>query len=130
MGAATARHLPAWVPARPPRPHGGRIGTALVQAELQRLRWHWQHVGADARTVGTVRLDALIGEEAFEAMDLFDRLQLEAVVRVCRESKTLSDAGRKLFHRSRKQRSVVNDADRLRKYLQKHGLSWAEVCTN
>jgi sigma54-dependent transcription regulator len=28
-------------------------------------------------------------------MDLFDRLQLEAVVRLCRESKTLSDAGRK-----------------------------------
>ena len=109
---------------------GGRIGTALVEAELQRLRWHWQHVGADAGTVGTVRLDALIGEKAVEAMDLFDRLQLEAVVRVCRESKTLSDAGRKLFHRSREQRTVVNDADRLRKYLQKHGLSWAEVCTN
>ena len=63
-------------------------------------------------------------------MDLCDRLQLEAVVRVCRESKTLSDAGRKLFHRSREQRSVVNDADRLRKYLHKHGLSWDAVCTS
>jgi transcriptional regulatory protein RtcR len=109
---------------------GGRIGTALVEAELQRLRWHWQHAGADASTAGTARLDALIGEKAYEAMDLFDRLQLEAVLRICRESRTLSDAGRKLFHRSREQRSVVNDADRLRKYLHKHGLSWAEVCTN
>jgi transcriptional regulatory protein RtcR len=108
---------------------GGRIGTALVEAELQRLRWHWQHAGADAGTTGTGRLEALIGEKAFEAMDLFDRLQLEAVLRVCRESRTLSDAGRKLFHRSREQRSVVNDADRLRKYLHKHGLSWAEVGT-
>ena len=30
-------------------------------------------------------------------------------------AKTLSDAGRQLFHVSRRQRSVVNDADRLRK---------------
>ncbi|HEX5687604.1 MAG TPA: RNA repair transcriptional activator RtcR [Ideonella sp.] len=109
---------------------GGRINTALVDAELQRLRWHWQHAGADAATVGTVQLDTLIDAEALDAMDLFDRLQLESVVRICRESKTLSDAGRRLFHRSRTQRSVVNDADRLRKYLQKHGLSWDAVCTN
>jgi transcriptional regulatory protein RtcR len=109
---------------------GGRISTSLVDAELQRLRWHWQHAGADAATVGAVQLDTLIDAEALDAMDLFDRLQLEAVVRICRESKTLSDAGRKLFHRSRTQRSVVNDADRLRKYLQKHSLSWDAVCTN
>jgi transcriptional regulatory protein RtcR len=57
-------------------------------------------------------------------LDLFDRVQLEAVVRVCRQARTLSEAGRKLFDRSRMQRTVVNDADRLRKYLQKHGLSW------
>jgi transcriptional regulatory protein RtcR len=60
-------------------------------------------------------------------MDLFDRIQLEAVVSVCRQARTLSDAGRKLFDRSRMQRTVVNDADRLRKYLQKHGLSWEAV---
>jgi len=108
---------------------GGRISSALVEAELQRLRWHWQHAGSGGAPNG-VQLQTLIGEEALDALDLFDRLQLEAVVRVCRESKTLSDAGRKLFHRSRTQRSVVNDADRLRKYLQKHGLSWDAVCTN
>jgi transcriptional regulatory protein RtcR len=39
----------------------------------------------------------------------------------------LSDAGRRLFDRSRTQRTVVNDADRLRKYLHKHGLSWEAV---
>jgi transcriptional regulatory protein RtcR len=32
-----------------------------------------------------------------------------------------------LFHVSRQQRSVVNDADRLRKYLAKHGLNWERV---
>jgi transcriptional regulatory protein RtcR len=106
---------------------GGRISTALVDAELQRLRWLWQRGGRGGTPGDDLALDTLIGEDALGELDLFDRLQLESVVRICRESRTLSDAGRKLFHRSRTQRSVVNDADRLRKYLQKHGLSWNAV---
>lgn len=54
-------------------------------------------------------------------------MQLEAVLRVCRASHTLSEAGRRLFDRSREKRSVVNDADRLRKYLLKFGLIWERV---
>ena len=50
---------------------------------------------------------------ALAELDLFDRLQLEAVVAVCRKSRT--------------QRSVVNDADRLRKYLGRYRLDWARV---
>ena len=69
----------------------------------------------------------VIPAESVAEMDLFDRLQLEAVVRVCQRARTLSEAGRMLFDRSRGKRSVVNDADRLRKYLQKHGLSWEVV---
>lgn len=102
---------------------GGRISTSQVNAEVQRLHWLWQHHGVESPTNG-VDLEALLPEESFAAMDLFDRVQLEAVVRVCRDARTLSEAGRKLFDRSRTQRSVVNDADRLRKYLHKHGLSW------
>ncbi|MNQ22891.1 hypothetical protein D3C85_360460 [compost metagenome] len=74
-----------------------------------------------------VDLEVLLGEEKFAALDLFDRLQLEAVVRVCRPARSLSEAGRQLFQASRTQRSVVNDADRLRKYLAKMGLDWARV---
>jgi len=48
-------------------------------------------------------------------------------VSVCRQAQTLSDAGRRLFDRSRKQRAVINDADRLRKYLLKFGLTWEMV---
>lgn len=39
----------------------------------------------------------------------------------------MSDAGRALFNVSREQRSVVNDADRLRKYLLKFELNWEKV---
>eukprot|EP01030_Chromulinospumella_sphaerica_P004747 gene4747-4647_t len=109
----------------------GRIGLPLVEAEIARLRWLWQPA-SDARnglasatgTVGRDELAALLGDEAVESMDLFDQLQLAAVLQVCRQSRTLSDAGRLLFQASRTQRTVVNDADRLRKYLVRFGLDW------
>ncbi len=108
---------------------GGRIAVALVEAEIARLRWLWKHEGTDTSVAADdeVDLEALLGEEKFAALDLFDRLQLEAVVRVCRPARSLSEAGRQLFQASRTQRSVVNDADRLRKYLAKMGLDWARV---
>ncbi|CAN7514621.1 RNA repair transcriptional activator RtcR [Acidovorax delafieldii] len=112
----------------------GRIGLTLVEAEIARLRWLWQPA-SDARnglvsatgTVGRDELAALLGDEAVESMDLFDQLQLAAVLQVCRQSRTLSDAGRLLFQASRTQRTVVNDADRLRKYLVRFGLDWDRV---
>ena len=106
---------------------GGRISAAQVDAEVQRLRWLWQHTATDASATQGASLDGLISAESLADMDLFDRIQLEAVVSVCRQARTLSDAGRKLFDRSRTQRTVVNDADRLRKYLQKFGLSWDQL---
>lgn len=108
---------------------GGRISTALVDAEIQRLQWLWQrgdappHAGAGKGS----GLGALLPAEVLEPMDLFDRLQLQAVLDVCRASPSLSEAGRRLFDRSRMQRSVINDADRLRKYLLKFGLTWDGV---
>jgi transcriptional regulatory protein RtcR len=106
---------------------GGRIPVALVEAEIARLRWLWKREGPAAAHGDDINVDALLGEERSAALDLFDRLQLEAVVRVCRQSRSLSDAGRQLFQASREQRSVVNDADRLRKYLVKHGLDWNQL---
>ncbi|WP_462388456.1 RNA repair transcriptional activator RtcR [Acidovorax sp. Q11] len=112
----------------------GRIGLPLVEAEIARLRWLWQPA-SDARhglapasgAVGRDEIAALLGDEAVESIDLFDQLQLAAVLQVCRQSRTLSDAGRLLFQASRTQRTVVNDADRLRKYLARFGLDWERV---
>ncbi|KPF48183.1 transcriptional regulator [beta proteobacterium AAP121] len=106
----------------------GRISVALVEAEIQRLQWLWQPAGGAARTnQADSDLDALLPAELAPDIDLFDRLQLMAVLQVCRECRSLSEAGRRLFDRSRTQRTVVNDADRLRKYLMKFGLSWDGV---
>ncbi len=108
----------------------GRIGLPLVQAEIARLQWLWQPAKdardglSGARAADAIDMRALLGDEALDAMDLFDQLQLAAVLCVCRQARTLSDAGRQLFQASRAQRTVVNDADRLRKYLGRFGLDW------
>ena len=113
---------------------GGRISLPLVEAEIARLQWLWERETAGGGTGGTggagaadALLEALIDAQTLEAMDLFDRLQLAAVLRVCAAAASLSEAGRQLFHASRQARSVVNDADRLRKYLLKFGLSWDRI---
>jgi transcriptional regulatory protein RtcR len=100
---------------------GGRITLEVTREEIERLRATWQ-----PRTVDGA-LKELLPAEAFSTLDEFDRLQLESVVNVCRSCATLAEAGRRLFGVSRQKRSVVNDSDRLKKYLQRFGLDWAAL---
>lgn len=100
----------------------GRITDMVVSDELARLKrlWHRQ-AQTDSEDV---KLDELLGHEK---IDFFDAVQLRAVIRVCRQSKSLSDAGRKLFAVSRDSKAKPNDTDRLKKYLTKFGLAWDAV---
>ena len=72
-------------------------------------------------------MKALLGKDAEERFDLFDLAQLREVVAVCRASRTLGEAGKKLFAVSRQNRRSVNDSDRLRKYLARFGLDFKAV---
>jgi sigma54-dependent transcription regulator len=51
-------------------------------------------------------------------------------IQICREAKSLSDAGRKLFGTSRGKKTTINDADRLRKYLARFDLDWQRIAEN
>lgn len=103
---------------------GGRITEAMVEEETRALRTAWCH-GADAEaTEGPGCLDQILPEPQRAALDLFDRVQLELVVRTVRESPTAAEAGRRLFAVSRRRRKTPNDADRLLKYLARFGLTW------
>lgn len=104
---------------------GGRITEPVVTEEIERLEELW--AGDSLPTMDASPLDDLFQPDALAAIDLFDRAQLEAVVRVCRQSTTLSDAGRTLFAASRSRRASVNDSDRLRKYLAHFDLNWERV---
>jgi transcriptional regulatory protein RtcR len=104
----------------------GRINEAIVGDEVARLQRLWRPY-AGRGSPETAGLEALMGQEAASRLDLFDAVQLEAVVKVCRQSKSLSGAGRTLFGVSRQAKSKPNDADRLKKYLARFGLDWEQV---
>ena len=101
---------------------GGRIDLATVENEIERSSRPPRPAAAadDA-------LEALLGENCAERFDRFDLAQLREVIAVCRESRTLTEAGKKLFAVSRRDRRSVNDADRLSKYLARFDLDFRRV---
>ncbi|NTZ43996.1 sigma 54-interacting transcriptional regulator [Altererythrobacter sp. SALINAS58] len=99
----------------------GRIDRRTVDAEIGRLEKLWS--GSSSRKSEDDLLLVLPAEEIGE-LDPFDRAQLAEVIATCRRCRTLSAAGRELFAASRLRRKSTNDADRLRKYLARFGLSW------
>jgi transcriptional regulatory protein RtcR len=102
----------------------GRINEAGVVEEIARLKATWRKTAPDA---DCDLLADLLGSERLESVDLFDRVQLAAVVRACREAKSLSAAGRTLFAASRAAKTSTNDADRLKKYLARFGLTFDRI---
>jgi transcriptional regulatory protein RtcR len=104
---------------------GGRITREVLTGEFERLRESWAGPALEDDHDST--LLPLLGERRLEKLDLFDRVQLAYVARVCRASETLSEAGRKLFAVTREKRQTANDADRLRKYLARFELDWPAV---
>lgn len=92
---------------------GGRITLEDVDGEIAHL----------SRGASSVEAD----NPVLAGIDPFERPQLAYVLQVCAGAKSLSDAGRQLFAVSRTQKKSSNDADRLRKYLARFGLSWESV---
>lgn len=103
---------------------GGRITQQTVNDEIQRLKKHWQnqHNTSENQT----RLEHWLTEP----IDLFDQLQLSAVIKICQNSKSAAEAGRKLFNISRKHKNSVNDSHRIRQYLQKFKLDFPMLKNN
>jgi len=101
----------------------GRITVDQVRAEIVYLTTSWAPKAAKP----TELVDRVVSSHAAANLDRFERVQLEDVLQVCRDSSTLSAAGRQLFDRSRERKRIANDADRLRKYLARFDLDWTAV---
>jgi transcriptional regulatory protein RtcR len=103
---------------------GGRISVEIVDEETHRLKYSWTdpcRAGVDDK------LRSVIGDDRFAEMDAFDRVQVAHVLDVCRKCRSLSEAGRQLFSASRGRKASTNDADRLRKYLNRFGIEWSQI---
>ena len=104
----------------------GRITREAVDEEIERLRRAWMRAPARASGDDAELLVAVLGERAAE-LDRFDAVQLAEVLRICRASKSLAEAGRALFASSQRKRTTSNDGDRLRKYLARFGVTYEAV---
>lgn len=102
--------------------NGGRITNEDVNKEIQRLEKLWSNQPQDALSLCRLYLPT-----TWQQFDIFDLYQLEAVLAVCQKAHNLSEAGRLLFAQSRQQKVSTNDADRLKKYLAKFELAWADI---
>lgn len=105
---------------------GGRVTTDIVEAEIERLLAAWRP-STENRAFRNDITSTMLGATKAAELDRFERVQLDEVLRVCVASRSLSNAGRSLFAESRKRKSSSNDADRLRKYLARYGLTWQDV---
>ena len=102
---------------------GGRISIDIVEQEIHLLNQRWRR---DDHSDSNILSDYLLADEIAE-IDLFDQLQLNNVIKVCRESRSMADAGRRLFAVSRASKSSNNDSHRVSQYLAKFGLNFGEL---
>ena len=110
--------------------HDGRITLADVDSEIERLRFAWGRDSSKTENPNSLTeglLEKCLTQTQIQSLDHFDSIQLAEVIRICRQSKSLSDSGRKLFSASRQTKAKPNDADRLRKYLTRFDLTWEMV---
>jgi len=103
---------------------GGRITETVVADEL--TRWQGSLSAASTRSADDL-VSRVLGAERATRLDRFDRVQLQDVLAVCLAARSLSAAGRELFAASRSEKASVNDADRLRKYLARFEIDFAEL---
>ncbi|MDI1290123.1 MAG: sigma 54-interacting transcriptional regulator, partial [bacterium] len=97
----------------------GRISTDGVATEVARLTISWSGPAA-----GPDLCSQILGHAHASQLDRFERTQLADVLEACKQSRSLSEAGRLLFAQSRQSKTSTNDADRLRKYLARFALTW------
>ncbi len=105
---------------------GGRITETIVAGEIARLQQAWSGF-QELVLPGQDLVAEVLAPEQVDEIDLFDRLQLNEVIKICRNTRTMAEAGRILFNASREKKSSSNDSHRVKQYLHKFGLDFASV---
>jgi transcriptional regulatory protein RtcR len=108
---------------------GGRIVESDVEREIERCKAGWlASTGMVKHSTLTESAGARLLPLFFEEpVDLFEAVQIEAVLQAIAKTDTLAEAGRMLFAVSREARKTINDADRIRKILVGWNLNYKDV---
>lgn len=104
---------------------GGRISAEDVSFEVAQLQTQWGASQSKSSRDGAW-IRALLKDRA-STLDRLELVQLEEVLKVIAETDSMAEAGRVLFAQSRALKANPNDTDRIRKFLVRYGLTYAEV---
>ncbi|MFT7559248.1 MAG: transcriptional regulatory protein RtcR [Flavobacteriales bacterium] len=105
---------------------GGRITLDIVKEEIERLEKKWQ-TNDNSDSGKFAHIIHLLGQEKFDALDGYDHIVLLALIDICKQSKSMADAGRKLFNVSRKSKAIANDSHRIKQMLEKFDITFAQI---
>ncbi len=104
---------------------GGRITVEVVDDEIHRLRHDWS---VTSRGWNPAAVTArLLDEDAHARLDLYDHIQLAGIAGACQHTRSMAEAGRILFNRSREEKTSVNDSHRLKQILAKYGVDFESL---
>lgn len=101
--------------------NGGKITQAIVKNEITRIKNSSQCLVSVESPSSSINLNDFL-EEGYETK--YNALKLHIlryIIQVCKESKTQTEAGKKLFNNTK------NPSDRISKELQKFGLTWEKI---
>lgn len=105
---------------------GGRITIDLVKEEIERLTKKWGSSPCDDDR-SQHNIASILSVDKLNALDNYDIGILNIIIKTCKTSNSMADAGRKLFNISRTTKSSTNDSHRLKKILEKYGLSFDDI---
>lgn len=117
----------------------GSITLDIVMQEIALLKKDWSKYSPsfgiskpeqDAKTERFPLQNALAAQGKIphaNERDLFEAVQLEEVLTVCKNAGSRSEAGRKLFAHSRQQKKSSDDTARLNKYLKGLKINWEDI---
>ena len=109
---------------------GGRIDEANVNQEIERLKNDWSETQSSTVKPTKNKIEKLLGADAISNLDLYDHILIEGIAEVCANSRSMAEAGRKLFNHSRTQKTSTNDSHRIKQILDKYGVNFQDLSGN
>ncbi len=99
---------------------GGRITEEIVKTEINRLVHDWH----DSSTTRESQKTDLTAYPWFDALDLFEQVQIQVVIDCCKNASSMAEAGRLLFAKTRESKKTLNDSHRVKVFLNKYDLDF------
>ena len=108
---------------------GGRIDEENVTQEIERLKNDWDDglASSSSQLALNSRAESLLGAEEAASLDLYDYILINGIAEVCANSRSMAEAGRKLFNHSRTQKASTNDSHRIKQLLDKYGIRFQDL---